>query len=141
MADSRAKRIDALAAAVAGGSTVREAALALGMAERTAYRQSASDEFRQRVAALRSAMIETAVAKLTAGMADAADRLKELRKSESAGVALAACKATLEIGTKLREASDFEARLAALEKAINAKKHPRPARPARIPFLRNGHAH
>ena len=60
-----AGRLEELAAAVAGGKTIREAAAELGIAERSAYRTSSTEEFRSRVAELRSEIAGVAVGKLT----------------------------------------------------------------------------
>jgi hypothetical protein len=49
------------------------------------------------------------------GMASAADVLRTLLSAQSESVRLAACRAMLELGVKLRDAVDVEERLAALE--------------------------
>jgi hypothetical protein len=87
MADfGRRKRDDALAVALAAGQTLREAAVAVGIGERTATRRWADPEFRRLVAELRGAAVERATGKLAEGMTEAADVLRELLNAESESV-------------------------------------------------------
>jgi hypothetical protein len=116
MADNgRRKREDTLATALAGGSTLRAAAELAGVSERTATRRWADPAFRSRVSELRGAAVERATGRLADGMAEAAEVLRKLLDAESESVRLAACRATLELGVKLREVVEVEARIAALE--------------------------
>jgi hypothetical protein len=122
MADNgRRKRDDALAVALAAGQTLRDAAAASGIGERTATRRWADSNFRRRVAELRAEMTGRALGKLADGMAEAGDVLRALLKAESDSVKLGACRAMLEIGVKLRESVELETRLAALEARTNGK--------------------
>ena len=112
---------EALAAALAAGQTLRDAAVTAGLSERTAVRRWAEADFRRRVAELRAAAVERATGKLADGMAEAGDVLRALLKAESDSVKLGACRAMLEIGVKLRESVELETRLAALEARTNGK--------------------
>lgn len=110
---------DALALAVAAGQTLREAAGAVGIGERTAARRWADDSFRHRVTELRGQMVALALGKMADGMTEAAEALRKLLKAESESVRLGACRAILELTVKLREAVDQEERLQALEAQLN----------------------
>jgi len=107
---------ESLALAVAGGRTLRDAADDAGIGERTAARRWADAAFRRRVTTLRAEMIARALGKIADGMADAADVLRKLLKAKSENVRLGACRAILELGTKLRDSVEVEERLQALER-------------------------
>jgi hypothetical protein len=113
--NGRRKREDALAVALAGGATLRAAAEAAGLSERTASRRWADASFRHLVARLRAEAVERATGQLADGMAEAATVLRQLLSAESESVRLAACRATLELAVKLREAAEIERRLCDLE--------------------------
>jgi hypothetical protein len=115
MADRGRRNPDALALALAGGATVRDAARSAGMAERTAYRLWADPTFRRRVSQLRGEMTIRAVGRLTDAMSEAVDTLRALLSCESLGVRLGAARSVLQLGVELREASELEDRIAALE--------------------------
>jgi HEAT repeat protein len=107
---------EALALALATGATLRDAAVAAGVGERTATRRWADAAFRQHVAELRGGMAARALGKMADGMSDAADQLRQLLAAKSESVRLGAARALLELGTKLRESVELEERLAALER-------------------------
>jgi hypothetical protein len=113
--NGRCKRDDALAVALAAGQTLRDAAAAVGIGERTATRRWANLEFRRWVAELRAEMVSRATAKIGEGMTEAADVLRKLLAAESESVRLGACRTMLELGMKLREFVDLESRVVALE--------------------------
>lgn len=105
-----------LALALASGQTLRDAAVAARVGERTATRRWADPTFRQRVADLRGEMVSRALGRMADGMAEAADVLRSLLAAEGESVRLGACRAMLELGVKLREFADVEERFAALER-------------------------
>src|SRR5690349_4617372 len=72
----RASADERLAAELAAGKTVRGAADAAGVSERTAFRRLADDRFTSRVADLRGQMVARAAGHLADGMAEAADALR-----------------------------------------------------------------
>jgi hypothetical protein len=113
---------EALALAVAAGSTLRDAAGAAGVSERTATRRWADPAFRRRVAELRSDMAGRAAGRLAAAMSEAADTLRGLLAARSDSVRLAAARALMELGVKLGESVELERRVAALEEADAARK-------------------
>jgi hypothetical protein len=114
----RSNADEALALGVATGKSLREAAAAAGIGERTATRRWADPAFRRRVAELRGDMVARSLGRLADGMADAADTLRALLRAEGDSVRLGAARALLELGTKLREGVELEERLAALEAAV-----------------------
>jgi hypothetical protein len=117
----RSNADEALALAVATGQTLRDAAAANGIGERTATRRMADPAFRRRVAELRADMVARSLGRLADGMADAADTLRALLRAEGESVHLGAARALLELGTKLRESVELEERLAALEAALSGE--------------------
>jgi hypothetical protein len=124
MADNgrRKRGDDALALALAGGKSLRDAAVAAGIAERTATRRWAEPAFRRHVAELRTEMVTQALGRIADGMADAAATLRKLLKAKSESVRLSACRALLELGVKLRESVELEERFAELERRAELKK-------------------
>jgi hypothetical protein len=123
MADfGRRKGEDALLVALAGGRTVREAARAAGIGERTARRRLAEPGFARRVAALQAQMIEQALGRSVKSMSAAADTLRKLLRAQSESVRLGAARALLELPVKLRDSVELEQRLAALEERLAAKE-------------------
>ncbi len=108
---------EALALAVAAGQTLRDAAAAANVSERTAARRWADRDFRRRVNALRGEMVQRSLGRMADGMAEAAGVLRALLAAESESVRLGAARSMLELSVKLREAVDFDERLRAVEEA------------------------
>jgi hypothetical protein len=106
---------EALALALASGRTLRDAAAAAGIGERTATRRWADPAFRRRVSDLRGELVGLALGKLADGMADAAVTLRKLLNADSEAVRLGACRAMLELTVKLRDAEEVARRLEELE--------------------------
>ena len=117
MAD-KAGRTDALILALARGNTIRAAAKMSGYSERQAHRLASDPAIKANVAAVRSGLISQAVGMLAATSADAAKAMGKLLTDKSATVRLAASKAVLETAVKLRDATEIEERLTALEARI-----------------------
>lgn len=113
---------DQLAVALASGSSVRQAASQAGVSERTAFRRLNEIAFRKRVDEIRRVALEEAVGKLSAAGSSAVETMLDLLKSEvPVSTRLAAARAVLEFGTKLRETNDFETRLCELEERNDGK--------------------
>jgi hypothetical protein len=113
---------EALAVALAAGQTLRAAATAAGIGERTATRRWADPGFRRRVVELRAEAVARATGKLADGMAEAADVLRQLLDADTPpAVRLGACRAMLELAVKLRESVEMEERLQALENHLASK--------------------
>lgn len=108
-----------LIAALAGGATAKEAADLAGVGERTVVRRQGDPAFRQRVEAAQREMLATATTNLAGASVEAVETLRKLlRGSMPPAVKLGASRAILELGAKLREAQELEARIAALEERI-----------------------
>ena len=109
-------RLERLAAAVASGQTVRSAAESIGVPERSAYRTSGSEEFKKRVAELRTEATFAAVGVLNTNAARAAAVMVELLGDEhTPRDRLAAAKTIMNALMPLAEHSELRERLAALE--------------------------
>src|SRR5262249_10513189 len=104
------------------GQTLRDAAAAAGIGERTATRRWSDLAFRQRVAGLRAAAVERATGKLADGMAEAADVLRQLLGADTPpAVRLGACPALLELAVRLRDAVKMEEGRQALKNQLAGK--------------------
>jgi hypothetical protein len=120
----RGKGDDALALALASGQTLRDAADAAGIGERTATRRRADPAFRRRVDELRADLVARALGRLADGMTEAADVLRALLAAGTPpAVRLGAARSLLELGCRLRESVELEARLTALETATAGDTH------------------
>ena len=75
--------LEILAASVAAGSSIRDAAKMAGCSESNAYALSGSDEFRNEVARIRDAALTQAVGKLSDAAVKAATTLVELLGPEN----------------------------------------------------------
>ena len=114
------KRDDVLAAAMATGGSVAEAAKLSGMSRRTAERRMATAEFRALLAELRRDRLARAMAKAEGLLLKAADRLGELIGSTNESVAVGAVKAVpglLAAAAGVAELDALKARMAAIESA------------------------
>lgn len=107
---------DRLASEIASGKSIRDAAEAAGVSERTAHRRVKEKKFAARVKALRGAMVDRAAGRLADSLAEATDVLRALLSSESETVQLRAADLLLSHSVKLAEVSDLEQRLEALER-------------------------
>ena len=111
-----------LVAALASGSTVRDAAKSAGVAERTAYRRLENADFRSRVQEARKVMFEQTLNKIASAGAAAAQQLVALLNANSENVQLGAARSVLELGSRLRENIELEERLSALEQLLEKGK-------------------
>jgi hypothetical protein len=107
-----------LALAVAAGQTLRDAAPAAGVSERTAARRWADATFRHRVNELRADMVQRSMGRMAESMTEAAGVLRQLLGAESESVRLGAARSLLELGVKLRESVELEQRLLAIERRM-----------------------
>lgn len=119
---SRRNADGVLLIALASGKTYAEAAQAAGVSVATVKRRLQEPEFRQQIADIRAEMLERTMAALTANGVAAVSTLVQLLEADSEGARLAAAKHLLEIGTKLRDHYNHEARIAALEAAARKKE-------------------
>jgi hypothetical protein len=102
---------DALILALAAGATVRQAAERAGMGERTVYRRLADAEFRGALKGARDRIFDAAVGQLTGRTDKATETLARLMESDKPSEALGAAKAVLELGPRLRRATELEERI------------------------------
>jgi len=123
----RRKANDRLALQLAAGRTVVEAALSAGISERTAYRRLEDSIFRRRVSTLRGEMVGRATGRLADESSKAVATLAALLSAESESVRLGAARSILELGTKLREATEIEQRLTALEDNSDKRTNGKPS--------------
>ncbi len=120
MATSQRRRsADALLLALACGATVEAAARQSRMSTRTVYRRLQDPGFRRELQALRADMVQRSAGMLTAAAGESVKTLLALQKETTpAAVRLGAARAVLELGMKLREISELEQRIAALEEQL-----------------------
>jgi hypothetical protein len=106
--------------ALACGATVEGAARSAGVSQQTVYRRLREDSFRLRLQQIRGEMVQRTAGMLTAAAGEAVKTLLALQQATiPAAVRLGAARAVLEIGMKLREVSELEQRLAALEAQVD----------------------
>jgi hypothetical protein len=109
--------------ALACGATVQSAAQKAGLSERTAYRRLADTSFQRRLRELRADMAQRTSGMLTAAAGEAVKTLLTLQKETTpAAVRLGVARAILEIGMKVRDATELEERLADLEQRMAQQK-------------------
>lgn len=105
--------------AMAEGKTAREASDLAGIAESTGYKRLKESAWQAAIAEKRAEVLETAAARLGAGLTEAVDTLVRLLKSESESIQLSAARALLDQAPRYRDATELERRLIALEQAVN----------------------
>lgn len=114
-------------AALACGKTVRDAAKLAAIGERTAYRRASEPATQQAVAEARSAILGRTIGRMTSLSIEAAETLRRLLNAESEAVCLGAARSVLELGVRLREATELAERLAEIERRVRelleAKRH------------------
>jgi hypothetical protein len=116
-----------LAAELASGKTIRDAATAAGVSERTAHRRLEDPKFKARVRHLRSEILDTAAGRLIDGMTQATDVLRVLLTHYDADVRHKAAVKLLELAMKAVQATELaELRdtLEELEERINQPEKP-----------------
>jgi hypothetical protein len=113
---------DALAVAIACGSTVEAAAVKAGISPRTAFKRMADPAFQQRLGRVRAEMVGRATAMLTAAAMEAVKTLLDLQgKTVAASARLGAAKAVLELGNRLRLEGELVGRLESIERALGLR--------------------
>ena len=108
----------ALIAALAGGSTVEDAATTAGIGTATAYRRLREPTFRKRIDEARAELIAAAVARLGAASTKAVATLEGLLVADSEAVRLGAARAILDSALKWREHQDLTERIRVLEEQL-----------------------
>lgn len=109
--------------ALACGATAEAAARQCGLTEPAVRRKLADERFRRRVVQARGELTARTCGLLTAAGLEAAEALVELaRAGGPPAVRLAAAKAVLEQGVKLRTVVDLETRVQELEALIDEQE-------------------
>jgi hypothetical protein len=121
-------RIEALALAIAAGSTVRAWARANGVPERTAYTWASTPEFKHRVAQLRQQIISRAVGRLAALSTKAAAALGRLLDDPDPEVRLKSARAIFSDLVSTREHVELSERLAGLKEILDGHGQQPPPR-------------
>jgi hypothetical protein len=94
---------DLLAAELARGKTLQDAAQAVGCGERTARRRWAEPEFKAKVAALRAELIDRTSGTLAENLNHATSTLRELLSDADSRVRLTAAVKLLELAVKYHD--------------------------------------
>lgn len=119
---SRSRHIasdETLLMALACGSTIDAAAHKSGLSKRTVYRRLDDSAFRKKLQSYRNDMVTRATGMLTAGSMEAVKTLLSLLGTGNAAVArLGAARSILEIGLKLRQATELEERMTVIEERL-----------------------
>ena len=120
MNDDKRTKEETVVLALACGATVEKAAQQAQLGKRTLYRRLTQPAFRRRVQAARAEMLQRTAGTATAATPAALKTLLELLNGgTSAAVRLGAARTVLEVALKLRETTDFEGRLSALEETVD----------------------
>jgi len=110
-------KFESLALLLASGTSIKSAAVQLGIGARTAYRIAASDKMKTRVASIRTEVASSTVGTLTLAASEAASTLRSLLdESNPPAVRLNAAKAVLASLSAISELGELRARIDALEK-------------------------
>jgi hypothetical protein len=107
-----------LAAHLAGGLTLTQAAEKAGVAERTARRRAKEPAFRRRVEELKAEAVGRAVGVLGRSMTGAAVELAKLLKSADEKTRLQAAREIIGLTLRARQQTELERRMAELEDAL-----------------------
>ena len=119
---------DKLAIAIAAGLSIRDASKQAGVSERTAFRRCNSPQFRERVSALRSEMIERACGALSASLGEATATLRGLMRSQDEATRLRASCKVIEMALRIRETVTLEDRVRDLEERLGGQADEAPTR-------------
>ena len=121
--DSLNKEDTLLLIALASGDTVTDAAAKAKMSERSAFRRLQKPEFQRQLSQLRGQMQAQAIGMLARISSDAAETLEALMgETHPPTVRLGAARAILDLGGRLREQGEVEARLTAIEQQFADKQ-------------------
>jgi hypothetical protein len=107
-----------LAAHLAGGLTLTQAAEKAGVAERTARRRAKEPTFRRRVEELKAEAVGRAVGVLGRSMTGAAVELAKLLKSADEKTRLQAAREIIGLTLRARQQTELERRMTELEDAL-----------------------
>ncbi|HVS36538.1 MAG TPA: hypothetical protein VMS17_13320 [Gemmataceae bacterium] len=119
---NRAGRKEVLALGLAAGKTIRQAAKAAGVSERTAGSWWAEPDFRLRVSEMRGEVVVRALGRMTDALTAAADTLRKLLRSKNDSVRLGAARSLIELTLKVREGTDLAAQVMELYRDLKDEK-------------------
>jgi hypothetical protein len=106
---------------LAYGSTVKQAAAAAGVSERTAYRRLDDPEFVAKLDAIKADFMERAVRMLSATSIESIKTLVSLQsQSVPERIRLGAAKAALSLGIRIREEQELSRRLEGVEQMLKS---------------------
>ena len=109
-------KFESLALLLASGTSIKSAAVQLGIGARTAYRIASSDKMKTRVASIRTEVASSTVGTLTLAASEAASTLRELLDaSNPPAVRLNSAKSILASLASISELGELRARIDALE--------------------------
>lgn len=120
----RSEADDALAAALAAGRSVKDAAAALKVSERTVHRRNTDPAFRARVQALRDQMVSAAAGRLADNLEVSVLILRRLLTNADPHVQHKAAVKIIELGLKVRSEVDLAGRVALLEQRLATGEPP-----------------
>lgn len=129
-ASGRKNADEVLALGLAAGKTVQAAARAAKVSESTAARRMKDPAFLARVSDLRGEMVGRAVGHLADAMTAAAATLRKLLSCSALNVRLGAARSLIELGVRIREATELEERVKALESVTRREGRDDDATPA-----------
>jgi hypothetical protein len=108
-----------LIAELAAGKSIREAAEAAGIAERTAHRRLADAGFKVRIMEARASAVASATAQLLSGMGKASSVLNLLLANSDPNIQHRAAVKLIELSVKLNTITEMERRLEQLERFLS----------------------
>ncbi len=121
MASRTKKALDTILQALACGATVESAARKAGVCERTVYRRLADPAFAAQLQQTRADMVARTTGMMTAAALESVKTLVELlQASQPPAVRLGAARSIVELGLKLREATEMAERITAVEERLQA---------------------
>jgi hypothetical protein len=126
VARTRKNTDELLITALACGASVDSAAHSAGMSARTVHRRLKEPAFQERLLEARADMLQRTAGMLTAAGLESVKTLITLQQTTNTGsVRLGAARSVLEMGVKVREASELVQRLAALESQVTGSSKER----------------
>ena len=110
-------RLELVAAALATGGSIIDAATRFGVGRRTIHRWMAESEFRYRISELRSELLSEAAGRSAGAICEALATLQEILTDgeQSGNVRVSAARCLIDSCLKIRETVDLDDRLKALE--------------------------
>ena len=112
--------MDEAAFGVARGEPTARLLDRLGIGRRTLTRWKAREDFRQRVADLRSETVGRAMGRAAAGANQGAAALKRLLKSKNEGIVLGAARSLLQLSGNFFTSTQMQAEIEQLQRTISA---------------------